>query len=327
MVPLQQTSTLVPPPTKNIFLTPSSDNSYTNWSQINLLNSYYPIEFSPNNNAMEVSHEYLYNCKGILDFPQQIPTQYDAILQPHVGLSLAPPPHIYASMVVNPRLEDDISHITRAGNGHEDTNHKIVTNTIKSQWTPDEDRVLVESVRRFGLKKWSHIAKLLDGRVGKQCRERWFNHLRPNIRKDSWSEEEDLILIEAHKNVGNKWAEIAKRLIGRTENTVKNHWNATKRRLNTKKRINKRIIPNGELLFNYIKQVTTKALAKKEVKKSMSEMNLRSENHNDLNFHPVWYKNSENYYENDGVDWLLHSYAPMMVDAGEMASGSGMKDI
>ncbi|KAE9612051.1 putative transcription factor MYB-HB-like family [Lupinus albus] len=74
--------------------------------------------------------------------------------------------------------------------------------------------------------------------------------------KDSWSEEEDLILIEAHKGVGNKWAEIAKRLIGRTENTVKNHWNATKRRLYTKRRVNKHINPNGELLLNYIKQVS-----------------------------------------------------------------------
>ncbi|KAE9612052.1 putative transcription factor MYB-HB-like family [Lupinus albus] len=332
MIPLQQTSTLVTPPHKNIFLTPS-DNSYTNWSQRNIANSYYPIGFSsPNNNKIDVSHEYLYNCKGFLDFPQEIPTQYDAILQPHV----------YASMVVNPRLQDDISHITVAGNGNEDTNHKIVTNTIKSQWTPEEDKliiliinffvVLVESVRRFGLKKWSHIAKLLNGRVGKQCRERWFNHLRPNIRKDSWSEEEDLILIEAHKVVGNKWAKIAKRLVGRTENTVKNHWNATKRSLNTKRRVNKCINPNGELLLNYIKQITNKAVAKKEVKKSMSE------NHNDINFHQVVYKNSENVYDNGGVDWLLHSYAPstisgngsyvpMMVNDGEIASGSGMKDI
>jgi transcription factor MYB, plant len=44
------------------------------------------------------------------------------------------------------------------------------------------DRKLVKLVEQFGLRKWSYIAQLLPGRVGKQCRERWHNHLRPNIK-------------------------------------------------------------------------------------------------------------------------------------------------
>lgn len=43
-------------------------------------------------------------------------------------------------------------------------------------------RLLVQLVEHHGTKKWSHIAKMLPGRVGKQCRERWHNHLRPDIK-------------------------------------------------------------------------------------------------------------------------------------------------
>jgi len=43
-------------------------------------------------------------------------------------------------------------------------------------------RKLRELVSKIGKKKWSKIAKNLPGRIGKQCRERWMNHLKPGIK-------------------------------------------------------------------------------------------------------------------------------------------------
>jgi myb proto-oncogene protein len=70
----------------------------------------------------------------------------------------------------------------------------------------------------------------IKDRSGKKCRERWINHLKPEVIKSPWSPEEMKILFRCQAFYGNQWTEIAKFLPGRTDNSVKNYFYMTLRK-------------------------------------------------------------------------------------------------
>ena len=104
---------------------------------------------------------------------------------------------------------------------------RVICPPVKGSWIREEDVQLRACVKEFGEERWAHIAKHIPGRRGKQCRERWKNHLDPNLNKSSWTPAEDMALLSAHRCLGNKWSEISKLLnTGRGENSVKNRFHS-----------------------------------------------------------------------------------------------------
>lgn len=59
-----------------------------------------------------------------------------------------------------------------------------------------------ELVASHGPKQWTMIAQHLKGRIGKQCRERWYNHLDPAIKKTPFTVDEDELILREHLRVG-----------------------------------------------------------------------------------------------------------------------------
>jgi hypothetical protein len=102
---------------------------------------------------------------------------------------------------------------------------------VKGSWTGEEDQAIIRFVGQHGTKNWTKLAALLPGRIGKQCRERWVNHLDPAISHAAFTLEDDRQIIELHRVYGNKWAKIAALMRTRSCNAIKNRWNSTLSRI------------------------------------------------------------------------------------------------
>lgn len=103
----------------------------------------------------------------------------------------------------------------------------------KFKWEPKYDDLLVELVEKKQKKSWSNIAELLKIKIlnmpfnlkdsfpnGKQCRERWIDHLDPGVSRDVFTGEQISYIIK-RKEQGFGYAFIGKEL-NHPANQVKN---------------------------------------------------------------------------------------------------------
>lgn len=93
----------------------------------------------------------------------------------------------------------------------------------RNPWQPHEDAKVLELVAKYG-QSWAVVASMMEGRTGKQIRDRFLNKLKSNIRRGDWTPEEDKLLLTLYYQLGHKWSKIATYLPGRTEGQVKNRF-------------------------------------------------------------------------------------------------------
>ncbi|KAK9076326.1 hypothetical protein SSX86_004660 [Deinandra increscens subsp. villosa] len=95
----------------------------------------------------------------------------------------------------------------------------------KGAWSEDEDDKLRAYIQRYGHWNWRLLPKFAGlSRSGKSCRLRWVNYLRPDIKHGNFTKEEEDLIVELHKKLGNRWSEMAAYLPGRSDNEIKNRW-------------------------------------------------------------------------------------------------------
>ncbi|KAL0719801.1 hypothetical protein Bca4012_069125 [Brassica carinata] len=124
----------------------------------------------------------------------------------------------------------------------------------KGLWSPDEDEKLIRYMLTNGQGSWNVIARnsgLL--RCGKSCRLRWYNYLRPDLKRGSFSPQEEDLIVHLHSMIGNRWSQIATQLPGRTDNEIKNFWNTTlkKRLKNNSNNTSSGSLPNN-IICNFL---------------------------------------------------------------------------
>ena len=100
----------------------------------------------------------------------------------------------------------------------------------KNKFTLEEDMLLRKLVTQFGENNWQQVARRMEKRNPRQCKERWCNYLSPQVRNTPWTPEEDELLLNKVNEIGQKWVRISKYFPMRTDINIKNRYMVLMRR-------------------------------------------------------------------------------------------------
>lgn len=85
----------------------------------------------------------------------------------------------------------------------------IMLKVRKGLWSPEEDQKLIDYMLKNGQGCWTDIARNAGlQRCGKSCRLRWINYLRPDLKRGSFSPEEQDMILHLHSILGNRYVDI-----------------------------------------------------------------------------------------------------------------------
>jgi hypothetical protein len=99
------------------------------------------------------------------------------------------------------------------------------TRKYRYVFTAKEDAILHSCVEQFGTTDWDRVAQEMPGRSPRQCRDRWFTYLSPDVNRSPWTTAEDGLLFDLLQSNGPKWGVLARFFCNRTQNNIKNRWN------------------------------------------------------------------------------------------------------
>ncbi|KAL4243166.1 hypothetical protein ABKN59_001086 [Abortiporus biennis] len=106
--------------------------------------------------------------------------------------------------------------------------HSLSPSIKKTAWTTEEDQLLVSLYATHGT-KWSLIARSIPGRTDDACSKRYREALDPSLKRDDWTAEEDVLLLNVYARIGGKWGHVGQEL-NRSGLACRNRWRMLERK-------------------------------------------------------------------------------------------------